>query len=41
MNKEELIDLLQFVIKALEATEDDCKIDQYQRTLDTLRGEEE
>ncbi|WP_290625342.1 hypothetical protein [Altibacter sp.] len=41
MSRDELIELLQFVIKALEAMEDDCKIDQYQQTLDTLRGEDE
>jgi len=40
MNKEQLIELMQFMIRALEATEDDCKIDEYQRTLAGL-GEEE
>tara|TARA_A100000172_G_scaffold67679_1_gene47396 strand:+ start:247 stop:369 length:123 start_codon:yes stop_codon:yes gene_type:complete len=40
MDKNELIELMRFMILALEAMEDDCKIDEYQRTLDQL-GEEE
>lgn len=40
MNKKELIDLMRFVLEALEATEDDCKINRYQQTLNQLEEEE-
>ena len=40
MNKKDLIDLMRFVLEALEATENDCKIDEYQQTLNHLEEEE-
>lgn len=40
MDKKDLIDLMRFVLEALEAMEDNCKIDAYQRTLNQLEEEE-
>jgi hypothetical protein len=40
MKKEELIQLLKVMIEELEAMGDQCKIDEYQRTLNQLEEEE-
>lgn len=40
MSREELIKLLKVMIAELEAMGDQCKIDQYQQTLNQLEEEE-
>ncbi len=40
MEKKELIQLLKVMIAELEAMGDQCKIDQYQQTLNRLEEEE-
>jgi len=40
MDKKELIRLLKVMIKELEAMGNQCKIDQYQQTLNQLEEEE-
>jgi len=40
MEKKELIQLLKVTIAELEAMGDQCKIDQYQQTLNRLEEEE-
>ena len=40
MDKKELIQLLKVMIQELEAMGDQCKIDEYQRTLTQLEEEE-